>query len=259
MTTLGTMPPVKTECPKCAHPCEAEATECPQCQVNFAALARMEQRRDEARAQGKKLGQGSSLETMALVDHLMIRQDVERLEAFIGFEQANNYSISDSLGNVLFLAAEESDGWARQLLKSFRPFTMHIGTPDGEAVLSLERPWRFYFHELDVMDAQGRRLGYIKKRWSLVNRRYTLVDEVAGKSYDIFGPFFKPWTFAIRENGADVGAIRKKWSGALREMFTDADVFGVEFPREMEIRRKAVFLGAVFLIDFLHFEDNNDN
>ena len=41
----------------------------------------------------------------------------------------------------------------------------------------------------------------------------------------------------------------------MKEGFTDADNFGVEFPNEWDIRLKALFLGAVFLIDFVHFEN----
>ena len=35
---------------------------------------------------------------------------------------------------------------------------------------------------------------------------------------------------------------------------TDADNFGVELPADLDASVKAVFLGAVFLVDFVHFE-----
>jgi len=34
----------------------------------------------------------------------------------------------------------------------------------------------------------------------------------------------------------------------MREMFTDADFFGVTFPMDLDVRMKAVMLGACFLI-----------
>lgn len=53
---------------------------------------------------------------------------------------------------------------------------------------------------------------------------------------------------------ARVGKISKQWSGLLREAFTDADFFGISFPEYLDVRMKAVMIGACFLIvriDFL--------
>lgn len=45
-----------------------------------------------------------------------------------------------------------------------------------------------------------------------------------------------------------VGKISKQWSGLLREAFTDADYFGITFPMDLDVKMKAVLLGALFLI-----------
>lgn len=45
-----------------------------------------------------------------------------------------------------------------------------------------------------------------------------------------------------------VGKITKQWSGLVREMFTDSDHFGVTFPIDLDVKMKAVLLGALFLI-----------
>lgn len=49
-------------------------------------------------------------------------------------------------------------------------------------------------------------------------------------------------------NGEQVGKISKQWSGLMREMFTDADYFGITFPMDLDVKMKAVMLGACFLI-----------
>jgi hypothetical protein len=54
------------------------------------------------------------------------------------------------------------------------------------------------------------------------------------------------------------GKIAKRWSGLGKEMFTDADSFGITFPGDIDVQAKAVLLGAVFLIDFVHFENHNN-
>ena len=50
------------------------------------------------------------------------------------------------------------------------------------------------------------------------------------------------------DEGTRVGMISKQWSGLAKEIFTDADNFGVSFPQDMDVRTKATVLGAVFLI-----------
>ena len=68
------------------------------------------------------------------------------------------------------------------------------------------------------------------------------------------------WTFEVlNPEGECLGAIRKHWSGLMQEMFTDADNFGVEFPKELPSSSKALLLAAVFLVDFMFFEDNDQN
>ncbi|MFQ3325092.1 MAG: hypothetical protein ACI90U_002924 [Pseudomonadales bacterium] len=75
----------------------------------------------------------------------------------------------------------------------------------------------------------------------------------------MFGLLLRPWTFIIKSDGEEVGKITKKWSGLLKESFTEADNFGVEFPITWDVRLKALFLGMVFSIVFLHFEDKNND
>lgn len=61
-------------------------------------------------------------------------------------------------------------------------------------------------------------------------------------------------------NSADVevGKISKEWSGLAKEAFTDADNFGIQFPEDLDVRMKAVCLGACFLIDFMFFEKSGN-
>lgn len=45
-----------------------------------------------------------------------------------------------------------------------------------------------------------------------------------------------------------VGRISKQWTGIVREMFTDTDNFGISFPMDLDVKMKAVMIGACFLI-----------
>jgi len=46
--------------------------------------------------------------------------------------------------------------------------------------------------------------------------------------------------------------------GFVREAFTDADTFGINFPIDLDAKIKAVLIGACLLIDFMFFEKSNN-
>ena len=67
---------------------------------------------------------------------LVITRNVEWGRVIFGFEQANKYTIYDQQGNVVALPAEELGSFGkevgRQLLRTRRPFTATVFSPDGE-------------------------------------------------------------------------------------------------------------------------------
>ena len=197
------------------------------------------------------------MEKLANVDGLVIGQQKEWTEIFTGFETKNRYVVRDTAGNELYAAAEVGGSWlGRQFLKSLRPFTVSVRGLDGAEVLSVKRRFRFYFHKVEVYDGNGELLGTIQKRWSLLRRIYSVYAPDGIEAFQLFGPVLHPWTFEIHQGAENLGKITKKWSGLGTEMFTKADNFGVMFPSDWDIRTKALFLGAVFLIDFVHFESS---
>jgi len=255
---VATVPPPPTQtCPRCSFVSEPGSRECPACGVVIEKARAAEEPIEKVR---EVRPSGSRLAGLAETDHLTVKQEVERLEAWTGIETANQYTVRDGMGRVVFDVLEESDSAAdvlgRLFLKSARPFTLQLGTTSGELALTMERPFRLWFHEVSVHDDRGRQLGAVERQFSLINRRYR-VKSAGGESYEIHGPLFRPWTFKILAQGSECGLITKKWGGMLRESFTDADRFGVRLPPGIGVEMKAVFLAAVFLIDFVHFEDNH--
>jgi uncharacterized protein YxjI len=196
------------------------------------------------------------MHSLSAIGGLVVRQKKEWGEIATGFETRNKYAISDVSGHTLYLAGEEAGSiLLRWFLKAQRPFTIAVLRQDGQAVLRVNRPFRFYFHRAEVVDAQGQPLGVIQRRFSVLRRIYSVLDASGTEIFQLYGPILHPWTFQIRKEDVEYGQITKKWSGLLKEGFTDADNFGVLFPSEWDIKLKALFLGAVFLIDFVHFEN----
>jgi hypothetical protein len=190
---------------------------------------------------------------------LMVKQHVEHLEVISGIETENRYTVyADNGGNVPLFECEESSGFMqRWFLGSSRPFTLRImSASDRRPFLTVQRPWRFYYHSISVTDADSRVIGTVTRKLSLCTRQYVVTDSAGHEAFRVSGPLFNPWTFNITQGGAQVGEISKKFSGVMQEMFTDADNFGVTFHREMPLEVKSLVLATVFLIDFMYFEDN---
>ena len=194
------------------------------------------------------------MDLLAPISSLVVKQLKEWGEILTGIETRNRYDISDTSGNVVMRSGEESSFLARYFLKRIRPLTMHIVTPQGQPEILLRRPFRFYFHEMTVSDSNGLPVGVVRRRFAIFSRPFSVYDSLGREIFSVIGPMLHPWTFRILVNGMEVGLILKKWSGLGKEMFTDADTFSIQFPDGIDAKQKALLLGALFLIDLLHFE-----
>ena len=189
----------------------------------------------------------------------IIQQKKEWGEILTGFETKNKYSIMDMAGQQLMMAAEVGTGFlSRNFLKSARPWTIHVMTNDSQPLLLLKRPFKFYFHRVNVEDSNGAFIGHVQRTWSWVRRIYTVHDRAGAEKFTLFGPILHPWTFNILQNGQEIGKITKKWSGLAKEWFTTADNFGMTYPASLDSDSKDLLLAAVFLIDFVHFENKGN-
>lgn len=194
------------------------------------------------------------MERLKSAESLVVRQQKEWGEIVTGFETRNRYSVHDASGAQVYFAAEEGSMLARLALKVMRPFSIHILSSGGKEVLRGDKPFRFYFHEMSVHTPEGRFIGKIKREFALLQRNFTVTDAQGSEVYSISGPFFHPWTFKVLSGGMEAGKILKNWSGMLKEAFSDADNFSVEFPAGADADRKALLLAALFLIDIIYFE-----
>ena len=113
------------------------------------------------------------MEQLAAASGLIVRQKKEWKEILTDLETRNKYVVTDPAGADLYAAAEVGGSWlARLFLKNLRPFSMRVMTLNGNPTLELQRPFRFYFHEIVVSDPRHGPLGSIKRRFSLLRRVY---------------------------------------------------------------------------------------
>jgi uncharacterized protein YxjI len=193
---------------------------------------------------------------------LLVKQLKEWGEILVGFEGRNRYELRDETGATIGYAAEQSSGFGsffgRNLLGQMRRATIHITDPSGSEIGRLEKPFRWFFQRMDVFDG-NERIGAVERRWSWIDRRFIVENARGEVVMEIVSPLFRIWTFELRFQDEVVGRIQKKWGGALKEWFTDADVFGVEWQQHVPTPVRALLLGATFLVDFCCFENNQRN
>ncbi|XP_038115325.1 phospholipid scramblase 2 isoform X2 [Culex quinquefasciatus] len=207
------------------------------------------------------------LEYLTSIDQLLVHQKVELLEAFTGFETANKYTVKNTLGQKVYWAVEDTDCCTRNCCGPARPFDMKVLDFYQNEVLHFNRPLRCQsccfpccLQELEVSAPPGNVIGMVEQNWSIFTPQFSIKDTSGNTVLRIEGPFC---TFSIcgdvefkvvTNDGNQVGKISKQWSGIAREMFTDADHFGINFPMDLDVRVKATLLGALFLIDYMFFE-----
>ncbi|XP_067118476.1 phospholipid scramblase 1-like [Centruroides vittatus] len=210
------------------------------------------------------------LEYLCTLDKLFVEQEVQLLEALTGFETANKYSIKNELGQIVYYAVEETDCLTRNLCGPIRPFEMKLLNSSANEIISLSRPLRCmtcwcpcFLQELEVMAPPGTKIGLIKQDWSIMRTKFSIQNHEGEKMLSILGPCCNckccncccDVNFKVYDiEGNNVGKISKKWSNLAKEAFTNADVFGISFPKDLDVTIKAVVLGACFLIDFMFFE-----
>jgi uncharacterized protein YxjI len=206
---------------------------------------------------------GSPEDRFARYQRLTVRQKKRWLEILLSFELKNTYEVFDERGVPVLRVQEQGEGLLsvlkRLFLSTMRPFDVivsDVGT--GQPLLELHRPFRFIFHRLEVRTAKGELLGAVQKKWSWIRRIYHVESSGGQVVAELFGPLLRPWTFEIRQGGRAVGLVQKKWSGLGKEMFTDADNFGVDLSAVSDARLKLLAFAAVVLIDIVHFEKSKN-
>jgi len=212
------------------------------------------------------------LEYLTTIDQLLVHQKVELLEAFVGFESKNKYEIKNTMGQRVYLAAEDTGCCNRNCCGTHRPFDIQIIDNYSNEVMHLNRDLRCdtcwcpcCLQKVEVTAPPGNVIGYVEQAWSIGRPKYNICDASGETVLKVAGPCFTcnmcgdvEFQIFTKEGDVQIGEIRKQWTGLVKEAFTDADNFGVTFPLDLDVKVKATLIGAIFLIDFMFFEKTNN-
>ncbi|CUM54358.1 uncharacterized protein AC631_00733 [Debaryomyces fabryi] len=217
---------------------------------------------------------------------LVIERQVEMMNVFLGFEQANRYKIMNSLGEQIGFMEEKDIGFMKMLGRQFfrlhRPFDIDVFNNYGDLLLTIKRPFSFINSHIKCYlpgydengDLMFENLGESCQHWHLWRRKYNLFkleDEVTDE-YDQFGAIDAPFLsfdFPVRNDRGDViASVDRNWVGLGREMFTDSGVYiirmdpasfsgmGNLYPSvagPLTLDQRAILLGNAVSIDFDYF------
>lgn len=217
---------------------------------------------------------------------IVIERQIEFMNVFLGFEQANRYKIMNSLGQQIGYMQEEDYGImkaiGRQFFRLHRPFQIGVYDNYGTLVMTIKRPFSFINSHIKCylpgFDNAGNLMfeiiGETVQRWHLWRRRYNLfkLEDDALDSYEQFGEVdsgFLAFDFPVRnEDGHVIASVDRNWVGLGRELFTDTGVYIVRmdpasfqglgdlYPTvagPLSLDQRAILLGNAVSIDFDYF------
>ncbi|XP_038060920.1 phospholipid scramblase 1-like isoform X2 [Patiria miniata] len=221
------------------------------------------------------------LEYLTQIDQLLMHQQIELFEALTNIECKNRYAIKNSLGQQVFFAFEESDFCHRICCGAQRGFLMHIVDNQSREVIRLERPFKCFAGccwcadteccsmEIQIQSPPGQVVGYCRQIGSKWKPMYEVLDANKSVVLKINGPCCACQTICCTgdvdfkvcgtDGVTEVGKISKQWGGFFREIITQADNFSCSFPMDLDVRMKANMIGATFLIDYMFFEQKDNN
>jgi len=223
------------------------------------------------------------LEYLTLLDQVLVHQQVELFEAFTGIETKNKFLIKNSVGQQCYFAYEESDFCMRICCGPARGFMMHIVDNTGKEVIRVTRDFKccagccwcadgdgHCSFKLQVESPPGNPIGSVHQIGSAWRPWYELRDAANEPVFKIKGPccpcsgvcctcdFPFELLSARGDSEEPVGRITKQYAGIAKEAFTDATNFSVTFPQDLDVKMKAVVIGACFLIDIMFYERSGD-
>lgn len=220
-------------------------------------------------AKGDLLGLDHGAATILSQPSLVVCRQLEMINVFLGFEQANRYRLVNAKGEDVGFLAEQEGGFGtsigRQLMRGHRPFNCVIMNTSGEVVLRVNRPFSFINSKISIYKgddapADSNKIGECQQIWHPYRRKYALFhryrpedasthpaentstkalavqeDAPSDEGYSQFANIdsrLLAWDFFLQgEQGEILGSVNRNFSGFGRELFTDTGQYVLRFDK----------------------------
>ncbi|XP_044264858.1 phospholipid scramblase 1-like [Tribolium madens] len=187
----------------------------------------------------------ANLDQLARVDQLIMRMEDQSSET------RYKIIVENSAGQKLFYPGKVSGRFSRNIYLSFQAFNLKILDNFKNEVIHLHRPALCsslscgLFLDLYILAPPDTFVGKIEEKCRLCGPKFGIKDASGKKLFTIKGPFCiccpKNIEFKIlsADGKTQVGIISKQ---------AHTKCLRISFPKDMDVRMKAVMVGACFLI-----------
>jgi uncharacterized protein YxjI len=172
------------------------------------------------------------------------------------FKFENCYNVFNDEGQNIGAVKQKlsvGDKLLRLLLnKAMLPFLLEIKNNEDQLEVSISRGWTLFMSKITIKNAQGETIGSIKQKFKLLKPTFKIFNSSEEQIAEINGDW-KAWNFKITDpSGNEIGAISKKWGGAMKELFTSADKYNVNIDANYSnTENKIVILAGAITIDMV--------
>ncbi|XP_005401495.1 PREDICTED: phospholipid scramblase 2 [Chinchilla lanigera] len=209
----------------------------------------------------------AGLEHLVGVNQLIVCQRFD-LEVPDCLKSSKTYEVMNNQGQRIYFAEERNNWFLHHLCGISRPFTLKIYDNVGQIIITMHKALRCTccwssccLQKLVVKAPHGEEIGYVCQYFHPFLPKFKIKNKNNKDIMKIRGPCLVSnclWDLNFRllslEEEIVIGNISKPCTSSVGGSLTDADKFRVQFPMDLDIKSKALILGASFLIDYMYFE-----
>ena len=172
------------------------------------------------------------------------------------FKFENAYQVFNETGEKIGSVKQKLSGFdkiLRLLLnKGMLPFMLEIRDANDKLEASISRGWTIFMSKIVIHGPNGNVIGTVQQKFALLKPSFKIFNAGGVQIAEISGDW-RAWNFVISDNNKiQIGAITKKWAGAVKELFTTADKYNVSInPNYANLENKIAILASAITIDMV--------